>query len=118
MKFLFSIFAVLLICACNEASQVPADVYAPEKMERIYWDMLLADRYAAIELVKDSARIDVKKETFKQYAKVFAIHKTDQAEFTRSFQYYLSRPDLTAVMFDSLYARAGRQRAENYQRYR
>jgi triphosphoribosyl-dephospho-CoA synthetase len=118
MKPVIRTFLLFIFFSCTDVGKVPADVYSPSKMEQVYWDMLLADRYAAMELVKDSARIDVKLETFKVYEKVFAIHHTTREEFVRSFNYYLSRPDLTSVMFDSIYIRAGRQRAENYKKYR
>jgi hypothetical protein len=118
MKYLLIFFAVAVFSACTESRSIPPDVYSPDKMERILWDMLLADRFAAVILVKDSAKIDVRQETFKVYEKVFSIHKTSQEEFARSFRYYLSRPDLTSVMFDSIYVRAGRGRIETYQRYR
>lgn len=118
MKYVLIFLAVCIFFACAESRRIPPDVYSPDKMEKILWDMLLADRFAAVILVKDSAKINVKQETFKVYEKVFHIHKTSQEEFIRSFRYYLSRPDLTSVMFDSIYVRAGRGRVETYQRYR
>lgn len=118
MRCIFLGCFLWLLVACSDSESIPSDVYPPAKMEKIFWDMLLADRYSALVLSKDSAQRNLKEETFKTYEKVFSIHRTNKAEFVRSFSYYLSRPDLTSVMFDSLYTRASKQRIESYQKYR
>jgi Domain of unknown function (DUF4296) len=105
---------LLLSVSCTDKTRVPSDVYPREKMEAMMWDMLMADRFSAQFLLKDSAKKDVKAETFKLYEQVFQIHKTNSDEFLKSYKYYLTRPDLTKVMFDSLTARAGRNRDQLY----
>ncbi len=101
---------LLLLTGCTNTQRVPSDIYPKEKMEAILWDMLLADRYSAQYLLKDSARINVRDTTFKLYDQVFQVHHTTKEEFLKSYKFYLSRPDITKVMLDSLAARSNRSR--------
>lgn len=100
--------------ACTNSAKTPADIFPKEKMEKILWDMMLADRYSNQYLLKDSATKNVKLETIKLYEQVFQVHKTNRSEFVKSFKYYLNRPDLTKVIFDSLAARGNRNRDTLY----
>lgn len=111
MRILLIFFLVMAgITACTDTEKVPEGVIAPKKMENILWDMLLAERYSAQFLVKDSAKINVKDETFKLYEAVFVLNKTNKADFVKSYKYYMNRPDLTRTLFDSLSIRANRDR--------
>lgn len=108
--FFFASLFLFVLSACTDTEKVPSDIIPPQKMENILWDMLLADRYSAQYLLKDSARINVKDETFKLYESVFVVNKTNKTEFVKSYKYYLNRPDLTKTIFDSLSVRANRDR--------
>lgn len=116
MKRLIWVSAVLItvLIACAGDDRVPSNVIKRDEMESILWDMMLADRYSAQVLVKDSAKLDVKMETFKLYEQVFQIHKITREDFLKSYKYYLNRPDITKSMFDSLAARGSRTRDELY----
>lgn len=107
---------LLLIAGCSEKDKIPSGVIGKEEMEKILWDMMLADQYAANYIIKDSAKVNVKMETLKLYEEVFRLHKVSRDEFRKSFQFYQERPDITRVMFDSLLARGNRARMENYTR--
>ncbi|HVW62477.1 MAG TPA: DUF4296 domain-containing protein [Puia sp.] len=107
---------LLLIAGCSEKDKIPSGVIGKEEMEKILWDMMLADQYAANYIIKDSARVNVKMETLKLYEEVFRLHKVSRDEFRKSYQFYQDRPDITRVMFDSLLARGNRARMENYTR--
>jgi hypothetical protein len=107
---LLFIFAV----GCSSKDKIPSGIIPQDKMEKILWDMIQADQYAALYLVKDSARVNVKMETLKLYQQVFQLNKVSRDEFRESFQFYLGRPDLTRTVFDSLLTRANRQRADSY----
>lgn len=106
----------LLYAGCSEKDKIPSGVIGREEMEKILWDMMLADQYAANYIIKDSAKVNVKMETLKLYEEVFRLHKVSRDEFRKSFQFYQERPDITRVMFDSLLARGNRARMENYTR--
>ena len=110
----------LVICllffspACSKKDKIPADVLGKEKMENVLWDMIQADRFAAQFLLKDSAKRNIKEETLMLYEKVFQVHHISRDQFAKSYKYYLSRPDITKVIFDSLATRAQREKEEVY----
>jgi hypothetical protein len=102
--------------SCTNKDSIPRGIIPKDKMEKILWDMIQADQFTAQYLLKDSARINTKMETMKLYAEVFQIHHVSKEEFQKSFSYYLSRPDITKNMFDSLSAHSNRHREELYKR--
>ena len=116
MRTVAGVLCMLLIAGCSEKDKIPSDVIPKDEMEKIIWDMTLADQYSANYLVKDSARVNVKMETLKLYETVFRLHKVSRDEFRKSFQFYQGRPDITRTMFDSLLAKGNRARMENYSR--
>ena|ERR1700681_2791614 len=110
-------FSVLFfVMSCTNKDSIPRGIIPKDKMEKILWDMILADQFSTPYLLKDSARINTKMETMKLYAEVFQIHHVSKEEFQKSFSYYLSRPDITKTMFDSLSAHSNRHREELYKR--
>ena len=78
------------------------------------WDMIQADRFSASFIIRDSAKIDVKEETFKMYDKVFQVHNISKDEFVKSFKFYLDRPDISKKMFDSLVSYGQKKKPEVY----
>ena len=116
MRIVAGLLCMLLVVACSEKDKIPSDVIGKEEMEKILWDMMLADQYSVNYLVKDSARVNVKIETLKLYEEVFRLHKVSREAFRKSFQFYQGRPDITRTMFDSLLAKGNRARIENYTR--
>jgi hypothetical protein len=103
---------VWCVVSCTDKDKTPAGILPKDKMEKVLWDMIQAERYRET-FVRDSA-LDLKKETFKLYAQVFAVHQITKDEFIKSYKFYMSRPDITRVMFDSLATRANRRREELY----
>src|SRR3954471_5039455 len=102
------LLCVILIAGCSEKDKIPSGVIGKEEMEKVMWDMMLADQYSANYLVKDSAKINVKQETLKLYEEVFRLHHISRDEFSKSYAFYQSRPDIARVLFDSLMARGTR----------
>lgn len=105
---------IFLSAGCTNQYKVPKNIIAPEKMEKILWDMIVADRYSGTFLIKDSTK-NLKEETFKLYEQVFSIHKINRDQFVKSFKFYLDRPDISRAMLDSLATHANRRRDEMYQ---
>lgn len=104
-----------LALACTNRSKIPSDVLARDQMEKVMWDMIQADRFSSQFMERDTTvRKNIKMENLKLYEQVFKIHEVSREEFIRSFNFYLSRPDLNRVLFDTLSARANRRRAEVY----
>ncbi|MET0245078.1 MAG: DUF4296 domain-containing protein, partial [Flavitalea sp.] len=111
---LLAMIAIVCLFACVDRKKVPSDILPTDKMEAVIWDMVLADRFASQFVIRDTPRVNLKDETFKLYSEVFAIHKVSREEFTKSYKFYMTRPDLSRVMFDSIYARANRKKEEAY----
>ena len=106
------VFCFLL--ACTDKKKIPSDVLDREKMEKVLWDMMVADRFAAQYVVRDSARLNVTDETFKLYSQVFALNNITREQFVKSYKFYLTRPDLSKVLFDSILVEANRQKEDLY----
>jgi hypothetical protein len=115
MRLLLPVFvaACIILAGCSDKDRVPGNVIPKEKMEKILWDIIQAERFSASFLVKDSTK-NVKTETFKLYEQIFRLHKITRDEFVKSYKFYLSRPDIAKVMFDSLSTHANRSREELY----
>ena len=101
---------------CSDKDKTPSGIIPRDQMEKVLWDMIEADQYATTYIVKDSAHSDVKLETMKLYQQVFQLHKISREDFSKSYQYYQSHPEVTRDMFDSLLARGNRLRSEYYTR--
>jgi len=114
MKLLPIIFFTIIAIGCTNKSRIPSDVLAKDKMEKVLWDMMMADRFATQFIVKDSAKRDVTAETFRLYSQVFAMNKISREEFVRSYKFYMTRPDISKVLFDTILQRANRQKEELY----
>lgn len=110
------IAVALSFSACSDKMKTPSGVLDREEMEAVMWDMILADRYAVTYFPSDTTkRKDIKTETLKLYDQVFQIHDISQEKFLKSYKFYLSRPDISKSMFDSIYTRANRKRDEEMQ---
>ena len=103
----------LLMVACSNDGAVPKDILPPARMQNVLWDLIQADKFSVLFLSKDSAK-NVKEERIRLYEDVFRIHHISKEEFEKSYKFYLSRPDISKVMFDSLAAFANRKRADVY----
>lgn len=99
-----------LIC-CTDKDKIPKGVLPKDKMESVLWDMIQAERFKT-SFLKDSANL--KAETFKLYAEVFAVHQVTKDQFVKSYKFYMSRPDIARDMFDSLASMANRRREDMY----
>lgn len=106
-----SVFVFSLV-SCTDKDKIPSGVLSKNKMQQVIWDMMQAERYTATFL-KDSTK-NTKAETFKLYAQVFAIHGITKDQFVKSYKFYMGRPDIARVMFDSLASKANRKREEIY----
>jgi hypothetical protein len=112
------VLIIISICClsflgCSDDDTIPEKIIPQKEMQTILWDLLLADRYTSQYIAKDTTK-KIKIENLKLYDQVFQVHKITKAQFIESFDFYLQRPDLTKVMFDSLSAGANSKRGEVY----
>jgi len=114
MRMIAGLLAVVILAGCTGKDKVPSGIIPRAKMENILWDMIEADQFSAVYLVKDSARINIKTEDLRLYQQVFRLHGVSRDEFRKSFKYYEDRPDLIRTLFDSVLSRGNRLRTESY----
>jgi hypothetical protein len=110
------VICFLFFAACISKNNPPRGIIQKDTMKNIMWDMIQADQYAKLFLVKDSCSINVQDETIKLYQQVFQIHHITKEEFDKSYQYYLAHQDLNKLIFDSLSVQIMNERHQPSQR--
>lgn len=115
MKRLKGLLFFCFIISCTNKNSIPSGIIPKTEMQKIFWDMIQADQFSKQFVLKDSAKKNVHAETMKWYSQVFQIHHVTKDEFQKSYQFYMSRPDILRVMFDSLSAQGNRRMQEVYQ---
>lgn len=119
MRWIAGWLTILLIAACTNHTKVPSGIIPRDKMEKIMWDMVQADRFVNSFIMSKPDSLPVKKEKAAVfYERVFRLHGINRDEFLKSYKFYLGRPDLTKVMFDSISSRAERRRPEIYHSFK
>ena len=111
MRLLILLLLLTALFASCGSSSVPAGILPGDKMGTIIWQLMQSDEYANNLLAKDSTK---KSGTVRMtlYREVFDLNKTSMAEFKKSYQFYMAHPDITKNIFDSITAKAARQRTE------
>jgi hypothetical protein len=112
MRRVIILMTVLIFVSCNKKNHIPSSVIKPAQMQNILWDMIRADILAQEIIKKDSSQ-NLKSASLAIAEKVFAIHKTDQAKFKKSIDFYEKHPALLKAIFDSINAIQTRNRFKN-----
>ena len=102
------------LLSCSDKEEVPADVFAIDKMKVIVWELAIADQTAANNFLmqKDSLQM----EATSLYRQVFAKHRINRKTFYKNFSYYESHPQLLKALFDSVSSYGNRQKMNAYQK--
>jgi hypothetical protein len=103
------------VISCANRDSIPSGIIPKNEMQKILWDMIQADQFSKQFIVKDSSKKNISVETMKLYDEVFQIHHITKDEFQKSYQFYISRPDILKNVFDSLSAQGNRRMQEIYQ---
>ena len=111
MKKLVSMSLVLLfvMLSCTGRKHIPSGILKPDKMEKVLYDVIVAEGYAESYLFKDSSKTKVEWMN-QEVDKVLAIHKVSQETFMKSYDFYKSRPDLFKPIADSMNEKSQRNR--------
>ncbi len=106
--FLLSIFSLIsmLIISCSDA---PMGVLNSDKMQAVYWDIIVADMKTQDFIRKDSTKKD-SFENAQLQQKIFAMHQTNRDQFYKSLEYYKSNPEKMNLLLDSMVSKANRER--------
>jgi hypothetical protein len=113
MRVFIFFLLVCLFASCTNSSPVPAGIIPGRRMETIMWQLMQSDEYVNTVVAKDSTK-KASVEKMKIYQQVFDLNSTSINEFKKSYRYYMAHPDITKVMFDSIAARATRERTDMY----
>lgn len=102
LPVIYFIFSILFF-SCYKGDKVPSKIIKPDEMGNIIWDIMRAQSLASETALKDST-VNVAIKTNLLSQKVFQIHKTDSAQFNKSYNWYLKHPDVLKRIFDSIYS--------------
>ena len=102
MRIIIPIVLLCLLSNCRREDKIPAGIFSREKMEAVMWDMMQADQFVAGYIMHSDTGLNRTVESAKLYQQVFAIHKINLDELSRSIDYYRSHPALLRDIMDSL----------------
>jgi Domain of unknown function (DUF4296) len=108
MREMLLLLYVSCVVACSETKKPPANVLGPEKFQKILTDVILADALSTERSFKDTS-LKIKDANAVYFLKIFELHGVTKNEFMRSYNFYLSRPDLLRVISDSVSAVLNRE---------
>jgi len=108
--WLFIACIMLLLAACG-SNKVPADILPANQMETVLWQLMQSDEYVNLVLAKDSSKKS-SVERQRIYQQVFDLNNISEEAFKKSYRFYTEHPDISKLMFDSIIARAARQRID------
>lgn len=115
MKPLFLIFTTfILLNACSDKDKLPKDILSKQKMREVMWDMIRAGEFLNNFVLNKDSAIDKVAESQKWYDKIYELHKTNEAEFDKSYAYYKAHPLLMREVLDSLSKRQANARPVPY----
>ncbi|WP_286747767.1 DUF4296 domain-containing protein [Roseivirga sp. UBA1976] len=114
-KKLFLLAVTFLLVACKKEETIPSGILTKEQMVDLMIDIRMAEgKVGTISLSADSAKV-----LYKALEKrVLNAHGLDSASYVKSYNFYLTRPELflevTDIVLDSLKARNSKQYSSNY----
>ncbi len=111
--WLFLLMLAFFLASCGNRGRVPDGIIPAPAMQNIIWQLMQADEFVTLFVSKDTTK-NSNAERMLRYQQVFELNKTSEAAFKKSYQFYMEHPEITKVMFDSLIAKADRQKAELY----
>jgi hypothetical protein len=103
-KTKYWLFALIFLVSCGGKNKVPSGVLQKDSMQSVIKDLMRVDEFVTIYVTKDSLK-NQKLERLRRYEQVFALHKTTQAEFKKSLDYYREQPEMLKSIFDSVSTR-------------
>jgi len=95
-KFFAFILIGTLLYACKPG--IPKNVIPPEKMEKILFDIHVAEGYATGITNQDSS----KKIAAALYKGIYKKFEIDSVGYNRSMDYYYKHPDIMKLMYENI----------------
>jgi hypothetical protein len=103
-KPLLILSCIIFFTSCSKKEEeIPKDILPQETMITVLSDMHYAE--AMLQLKNLGQNDSTKRIATGYYKFVLAKHHIDQQQFQKSFKYYLSKPEITTDMYDSIITR-------------
>jgi hypothetical protein len=99
---LLIICCIFILTGCKNNNKATAGIIPQNKMQAILWDMMRADQFLAVFVLNKDSSLNKTSESIKFYNKIFDIHHITKEQFSNSFSYYKTHPDLFKLIMDSL----------------
>ncbi len=96
-KFLSLIFISFSLICCK-SKEIPEQIIPPKQMEKILYDIHIADAYITTIGDADSA----KKISSAFYKGIYKKFKTDSVQYNKSMDYYYNHPALLTDMYEKI----------------
>ena len=112
MRTLFAVSIIILFFSCSRKKKLPEGILEPQKMQSVFWDYIRADVYTKDIMKKDSTKNDTT-ENIKLQNKLFSFYNISRTDFYKSYDYYVSHPDLMNVLMDTILAKQNRLKSKN-----
>ncbi|MBX9783048.1 MAG: DUF4296 domain-containing protein [Chitinophagaceae bacterium] len=97
--------------SCGGSNDIPGDIIAPKKMQLVLTDILIADAVNNERVSKDTG-FKVTDHNKAAMLQIFKNYKISKEEFQKSYDFYLSHPDLLKPIADSISATGTRMIGE------
>lgn len=92
---------LIFLGACSGKQKVPKNILQPEEMKQVLWDVFLAEALAN-QLASTDSSI-VANDKIKEFTRnTFEVHKIDEQQFLKSYNWYVSHPETFSSILDSL----------------
>jgi hypothetical protein len=110
MDFVLMGLIVLIIQSCSAPVVIiPNDVLSQDKMVSVLTDVHLAEAAITLKFTnKDTSKLQAA--TF--YNFIYKAHKTTKEQFTKSYDFYVSHPELLNKIYDDVLIELSKKQGE------
>ncbi len=94
MKMYFKVSLIFLFMAsCSGKTEIPPDVMGPEKMEKVLWDVFMAD-VAAQQISGNDTTVVLSDKIKELTEESFRVNKIKEKDFFHSYNWYIKHPEI------------------------
>ncbi|MEO8403699.1 MAG: DUF4296 domain-containing protein [Chitinophagaceae bacterium] len=92
---------ILFILSCSHKDKLPKDILSKQQMRGILWDLVKTNEYLNGFPLRDSST-DKTVQMLNWYDNIYRLHKTNKAQFEKSYAYYREHSPLMKEVLDSI----------------
>ncbi|MET0636808.1 MAG: DUF4296 domain-containing protein [Chitinophagaceae bacterium] len=102
MRWMLIAVIAAFLTGCGSKKTIPKDIIPPDKMKLIMYDMLRTGEFLSGYVLYKDINVDKTAESMKWYNKVWQIHKINEDEFRKSYEWYRLHPSEMEAVMDSV----------------